>query len=182
MFYRAEEHFVHAESVGTVFVDNHIGIDNVEHGFTHLFHSPSADVLAVFQNKLGSFVFWTPCLEGFKVQNIIGYDIHIHVEWGSVVLVFQIQGHECIGIFDAIDEVAPSLNHALVHQLLERFFGYGNAEVVQELIPETGVYQVTGGMFGTAYVKVYIVPVFIYFLIYKCLVVVRVHVAQIIGA
>ena len=67
--------------------------------------------------------------------------------------------HECIGIFDAIDEIAPSLNHTLVHQLLERFFGYGNAEVVQELIPETGVYQVTGGMFGTAYVKVYIVPV-----------------------
>ena len=37
-------------------------------------------------------------------------------------------------------------------------------------------------MFGTAYVKVYIVPVLIRFLVYKCLVVVWVHVAQIIGA
>ena len=104
------------------------------------------------------------------------------MEWGSVVLFFQIQGYECIGIFDAIDEVTPSLNHTLVYQLLERFFGCRDTKVVQELVPETGIYQVTGGMFGTAYVKVYIVPVFIYFLIYKCLVVVWVHVAQIIGA
>ena len=182
LFYRTEEHLVHTESIGTIFIDNHIRVDHVEHGFTHLLYSPSADVLAIFQNELGGFIFRTPGFESFEVQDVIGYNIHIHVEWGSVVPVFQIQGHECIGIFDAVYEVAPALNHTLVHQFLERFFGYRDTEVVQEFVPETRVYQVAGGMFGTAYVKVYIVPVFIRFLVYECLVVVWVHISQVIGA
>ena len=104
------------------------------------------------------------------------------MEWGSVVFVFQVQGYERVGIFDAIHKVASSLNHALVHQFLERFFYGGNAEVVEELVPETGINQVAGGMFRTAYVEVDVTPVFIHFLVYQGSMVTRVHITQIVCA
>ena len=115
LFYGTEEHFVHTKCVRTIFFHNHIGIDDVEHGFAHLLDSPSADVFSVFQNKLRRFIFGTPCLERFRIENVVGYDVDIHMEWGSVVLVFQVQRYECIGILDAIYKVASSLNHTLVH-------------------------------------------------------------------
>ena len=31
LFYRTEEHFVHTQGVGTVFFDNHVGIDYIVH-------------------------------------------------------------------------------------------------------------------------------------------------------
>ncbi len=89
LFYRAEEHFVHTKRVGTVFLDNHIRIDYVEHGFTHLFNSPSADVFAIFQDKLSIVIFRTPCFEGFDIQNIVGYDIHIYMERSSSYWSFR---------------------------------------------------------------------------------------------
>ena len=133
LFYRAEEHLIHTQRIRTVFLYNHIGINHVEHGFAHLFNSPAADVFAVFQDKLCGSVLRTPCLECFRVENVVGHDVDIHMERGSVVLVFQIQRYECIGILDAIYKVASSLNHTLVHQFLERLFDGGYAEVVQEL-------------------------------------------------
>ena len=181
-FYRAEEHLVHTQRIGTVFLDNHVGIYDVEHRFRHLFNRPTADILAVFEDKLGGIVFRTPVLEGFHVEHVVRHDVHIHVEWGSVVLVFQAQRHEGIGILDAIYEIASSLNHTLVHQLLERFFHNGDTQVVQELVPEAGVDQVAGSMFCTTYIEIHVLPVGIYVRGYQCCVVTRIHVAQVVGA
>lgn len=49
LLYRTEEHLVHTQCIRTVFLNNHIGINDVEHGFTHLLHSPAADVFTIFQ-------------------------------------------------------------------------------------------------------------------------------------
>ena len=51
---------------------------------------------------------------------------------------------------------------------------------MQELIPETGVDQVSGSVFRSSYIKVYVFPVFVHFRVHQCFVVVRVHVAQIV--
>ena len=104
-------------------------------------------------------VFRTPSLEGLEVEDIVRHDVHVHVEWGSVVLVLQSQRDEGIGVFDAIDKVATALNHALVYQLLEGLFGYGVTQVVEELVPEARVDQVTRGVLCTTYVEVYMLPV-----------------------
>ena len=59
------------------------------------------------------------------------------MEWGSVVLILQIQGNELIAVFDTVNEVTPSLYHTLINQLLERFFHDRYSYIVQEFIPET---------------------------------------------
>ena len=91
LFYRAEEHFVHTKCVRTVFLDNHIRVDNVEHGLAHLFNRPSADVFSVFENELCRLVFGTPCLECFQIQYVVGYDVYVYVDRSNFVLVFQVQ-------------------------------------------------------------------------------------------
>ena len=91
LFYRAEEHFVHTKCICTVFLNNHIWIDYIEHRFTHLFNCPSADIFSVFEDKFGCFIFRTPCFECFQIQNIIRYDIYVYVNRGNFVLIFQVQ-------------------------------------------------------------------------------------------
>ena len=91
LFYRTEEHFVHTQRVGTVFLNNHIRIDYVVHGFTHLLYRPSADIFSIFQDKLSIVILRTPCFESFYIQNIVGYNIHIHMQRSGFVLVFQVQ-------------------------------------------------------------------------------------------
>ena len=115
LFYRTQEHFVHTKCVGTIFFYDHIGIDHIEHRFTHLFDCPTTDIFAIFQDKLSRGVFWSPCFECFDIQNIIGYDIYIHMEWGSVIIVFQVQRNKRIGIFDAVYKITSSLNHTLIY-------------------------------------------------------------------
>ena len=137
LFNRSEEHFVHTECIGTVFFNNHIRIYHIEHRFTHLFNSPSTDILAVFQNKFGSFVFGSPSLESFQVEDIVGYDVDIYVDRSNFILIFQIERYESIGILDTVDKVTSSLYHSLIYKFLERLFGYGDTPIVQELIPET---------------------------------------------
>ena len=82
---------------------------------------------------------------------------------------------------DAVDKGAGTLYHALVDEFLEGFFLARHTIVVEELVPEAGVDKVTGGMLGTAHIEVHILPVFIGLTAHECLVVVRVHVAQVVG-
>ena len=103
------------------------------------------------------------------------------MDGSSIVLIFQIQGYERIGILDTVYEITTSLYHSLVDELLERFFRDGNTHIIEELVPETGINKVAGSMFGTADVKVDALPIPVDSRVYKCLVVVWVHIAQIIG-
>ena len=57
---------------------------------------------------------------------------------------------------DTIHEVGAALYHTLVDKFLERLFLAAHAVVVEELIPETGVDKVTGGMLRTGDLEVII--------------------------
>ena len=113
-FDRTEEHLVHAQCVGAILFNNHVGVDYVVFGFAHFLDSPPTNVFAVLKDELCVGKFRTPGLEGFKVEHVVRNDVDIDIQWGDIVLVFQAEGNEGVGVFDAIDEVAPSLDHALV--------------------------------------------------------------------
>ena len=91
LLYRTQEHFIHTQGIGSVFLNNHIRVYYVVHGLTHLFNRPSANIFAVFQNKFGIVVFGTPVLEGFHVEHIIGNDVDIHMKRSHVILILQAQ-------------------------------------------------------------------------------------------
>ena len=80
-----------------------------------------------------------------------------------------------------IDKVAAPLDHALVDELLERLFLAAHAIVMEELIPETAVDQVAGGVLGAAHIEVDMAPVLISFLRDERLVVVGIHIAQVVS-
>ena len=113
-------------------------------------------------------------------------DVHIDVDGGGIILVFLSQADEdggfgmVVGV-DTVDEVGASLNHSLVDQLLVGFFLAAATEVVEKLVPETAVNQVTGCMLRTADIEVDILPVFIGFPAHEYLVIMRIHVTEIIG-
>ena len=89
--------------------------------------------------------------------------------------------HEGIRVLDAIDKVRTPLDHSLVHELLERFILRANAEVEEELVPETRVDQVTRGVFRTTHIEIHLLPVVGRLLAHERRVVVRIHVAEIVG-
>ena len=68
---RAQEHLVESQCISTIFLDDHIRVDHVEHGLGHLLDRPSADVLAILQDELRIVVLRTPLLEGLNIQYII---------------------------------------------------------------------------------------------------------------
>ena len=181
LLYGTEEHLVHAQGVGTVLFYDHVGVDDVEHRLRHLLHSPSADVLAVFEDKLGIVVLGAPSLEGFDIEHIVGYDVHIHVDGCHVVVLLEVQRHEGVGILDAVYEVASALYHTLVDELLEGLVVLAITEVVEELVPETRVDEVTRSMLATTHVEVHVLPVLAHLVIHECLVVAGVHIAQVVG-
>ncbi len=183
--HRTQEHLVETQGVSTVLLDNHIWVHHVEHTLTHLLDSPTADVLAILQDELGVSVFRSPSLECLDVELVVAYDVHIHMDRSYVIVLLQVQAYEyrslvVVVAVDAIYEVGATLDHTLVHQLLERLFLAAYAEVEEELVPETRVNQVTGSVLATTYVEVNILPVLISLLAYEGIVVVWVHVAEIV--
>ncbi len=69
-----------------------------------------------------------------------------------VVVLFLAGTYKGVGVLDAIYKVRTTLYHTLVDELLEGFVLDHNSEVIKEFVPETAVYQVSGGVFGTAYI------------------------------
>ena len=176
-----QEHLIQAQRVGTIFFHDIIGINDVEHRLGHLLDSPAADVLAVLEDKLGILELGAPLAEFFDVKGIKFHNVDIHVDGRHVILVLEVVGYELVGILDAINEVAAALNHALVDEFAERLSLAYIPVVIEELVPESAVDQVTRSMLGTTNIKVYLAPIIIGLVRDKCLVVVRVHVAQIVG-
>ena len=87
LLYRSQEHFVHTQCIGTIFLYNYIGIHYVVHRLTHLFDCPSADVFVVLENKLCIGIFGTPSSECINVENIVCYNIYIDVYWCNIVIL-----------------------------------------------------------------------------------------------
>ena len=184
--YRTQEHFVETQGISTILLDNHIWIYHVEHTLRHLLDGPSADVLAILQDELSVLILRAPSLECLDIQYIVAYDVYIYVDRSYVVILLQVQTYEYRSLVvviavDAVNEVRATLDHTLVHQLLEWLFLAAYAEVEEELVPETGVNQVTGSMLATTYVEVHVLPVLISLLAYESLIVVRIHIAQVVS-
>ena len=99
----------------------------------------------------------------------------------SIVIFLFIQRYESIRIFNTIYKVGTPLYHTLIYQFLERFVFTNHSFIEKELIPETTINKMTGSMFGSPYIEVYITPILIVFLRYQSFIVVRVHISQIIS-
>ena len=103
----------------------------------------------------------------------------------NLVIALESERYECgmVGTFlvDTIYKVASSLNHSLVDEFLEWFVGTRITAVIQELVPETRVNQVTCGMLCTTDIQVNVLPIFVSLFAHQSLVVVRVHIAKVIS-
>ena len=98
-----------------------------------------------------------------------------------LIILLEVVGDKGVGAVDAIDEVGSSLDHTLVDELLKGLLLTNNAQIKEELVPETAVNQVTGSMLRTSNVEINIAPVLIYLRIYQSMLVVRIHVTQIVS-
>ena len=109
-FYRTQEHFVETQGISTILLDNHIWIHHVEHTLRHLLDSPSADVLAIFQDEFSVLILRAPSLECLDIQYIVAYDVYIYVDRSYVVILLQVQAYEYRSLVvviavDAVNEV-----------------------------------------------------------------------------
>ena len=185
LLHGTEEHLVETQGVGTVLLDNHIRIDDVEHRLRHLFDGPAALVLTILKNEFGIAILRTPSLEGLNVEHVSRDDVHIDVDRRRGVLVLQAEADELtlVGtlVLDAIHEVGAALNHTLIDQLLERLVLARVAGVIEELVPETAINQVTRSMLRTTHVEVDVAPVLIDVLVDERLLILRVHIAQVVS-
>lgn len=78
------------QCVGIVFFDNYIWIDYVVYGFIYFFYCLFVDIFFIFQDKFSIVIFRMLCFESFYIQNIVGYNIYIYMQWSGFVLVFQV--------------------------------------------------------------------------------------------
>ena len=102
----------------------------------------------------------------------------------SLVFILQTEADEftlVTPLLYSVNEIRATLNHTLVHQFLERLVFTAIAGVIEELVPETRIDEVTCSMFRTTNIEVDIAPVLISITADKCLLVLRVHIAQIVG-
>ena len=185
LLYRTQEHLIETQGISAVFLNDHIRIDHIKHRFRHLLNSPSALVLAILENKLSIVIFRTPSLESLDVENISRNNVHIHVNRCRGVLILQTKANELtlIGtlVFDTINEVTAPLNHTLIDEFLEGLVLARIARVIEELVPETRVNQVTSSVFSTTNIKVDIAPIFISITTDEGLLILWVHIAQIVS-
>ena len=68
----------------------------------------------------------------------------------------------------------------MVDEFLERLIFANIAQIIEELIPETRIDQVSRGVLGTAEIEVHLTPVSVHVLINQRFVVVRVHITQVV--
>ena len=181
MLQRPEEHLIQTERICTVTFHNVIGIYHVVHGLAHLFNSISAHIFAVIEHELGIGILRSPITESLYVKPVRLYNVDIHMYRCSVITIFESGRYKCVGILYAIHEITASLYHSLVNQASERFVAHQQAEVIEELIPEPGIDEMSCGMLRTAYVQIDILPVFVCLASHKRLVVARIHIPQIIS-
>src|SRR5689334_8585868 len=83
-FYGTEEHFVHAEGVGAVFITKIIWVYSIKITLTHFFNFNIADIFAVFQNEFRILIFCSPFLEGFYIQLYSIYKTYINMQFEIV--------------------------------------------------------------------------------------------------
>jgi len=79
----------------------------------------------------------------------------------GVVLILESEGNEGVASLYAIYEIGATLDHSLVDELFKRLLLAYISSVIKEFVPESGVDEVTCGVFRTPDIEVHIAPVFI---------------------
>ena len=148
----AEEHLVETQRVGTVVVADVVGVHDVVLRLRHLFDGLTDDVFAfLVRDEFSLLEVGHPLANLLDVQflavdgadvRIDGVSLRAVVEVAvllGIVVVLRLQqvvADILISTLDAEDKARPSLNHTLVHQLLERLVLAAVAAVKEELVPE----------------------------------------------
>ena len=115
------------------------------------------------------------------------HDVHVYMDRRGVILVFQSQADEygrfvVVIAVHAINEIAASLYHSLVDELLEGLFLATYAVIEKEFVPEAGINQVTRGVLCASHIEIHLLPISVYFGSHKSLVVLGIHIAQVVSA
>ena len=179
--HRTKEHLVHAQGVSAVFLHQVIGVLHIVFRLRHLLDLPATDVLSVFEDELGVLEVGHPVFEGLDVEDVVVHNIDVHVDRRGFVFLAEVERHELVGADDTIDEIGPSLYHALVDEFPEGFVLAADADIEEELVPEAGIDKVAGSVFRPADVEIDVLPIFVGLFGDEGFVVLRVHVAQIVG-
>ena len=98
-----------------------------------------------------------------------------------IVLILQSGRNIGFRTLDPIDKVRTPLNHSLIDQFFEGLLFAHIAQIVEEHIPEARIHQVSGRMLDSSDIEVDIAPILIRLFRHELLVVVRIHIAQIVG-
>ena len=114
------------------------------------------------------------------------HDVYIYMDGSGLILVFQTEGNEygsCIMmiVVDTIYKVGTTLYHALIDEFLIGFFLAAYAVVMEKLIPESRIDQVSRGMLRSPYIEIYILPIFIDILGDEGILVLGIHISQIVS-
>ena len=147
----ADEHLIQAQRVGTVLVDHIVGVDDVAEGLGHLDDGVLGHLAVLLDKGLARAL-----LVAVLGQQALALGI------GLVLKGMGVQAQD----------------HAVGGTLLVRLLGGHNADVIQELVPETAVQQVQGGVLHAAVVPVHRRPVLQRLLGGNGILAVRIHVAQ----
>ena len=179
---RAEEHLVKSQGISTICVADIIRVDDIEHRLAHLLDRPAADIFPVFEDEFGIGIFRPPFSEELRVEPVVVDKVDVHVDFGGLIGVLESAGNEGVCAHNPVNEVGASLDHTLVDKLSERLILTDIAEVIEELVPETGIDEVAGGVLGASDIQIDIAPICIGLGTYKLFAVVRVHIPEVICA
>ena len=157
-----QEHLVEAQRVGTILLTDVVGVHHIVLRLRHLLDGLIDNILALgIGDELSLLELRTPLtnLVDVKLLAVDGADVGIDgvglltvvevtVLLGLVVvaLLQEVVADKAGGALQTENEARPALNHALVDQLAERLVLAGVTRVVEELIPEARVDEVTRGM------------------------------------
>ena len=142
---RAEEHLIKTQRVGAVTLADVVGIDHIVFRLRHLLNGGSSDELAVsIADYLHILELGSPLVELFDIHFQTIDEVHVHM-YGIAFTIFSsdVSADILLGALQTQGKTAAALNHTLVDELLERFLTLHYAPVLEELVPETAVDEVT---------------------------------------
>ena len=180
-FERAHEHFVEAEAVGAVFLDDDVGIDHVSATFGHL---------------VGAGIHFDGVVRGqHKAIALLNGLLRFELDLGQIHPLAGSHGEVAVLVLNGFIDTDPAAfgilidrifslaqDHALIDQPVERFGGVNQSAIEQDLVPESAVEEVQDGVFSTTDIEVNRHPVLFQLGAERGGVVFRVHISEVIPA
>src|SRR5690606_25744376 len=89
LFERAEEHFVHAQGIRSILLNNVVWVYHIVFGFRHLLHFVATVVFPIFEDEFSISEIRPELPEFFQVEHIVAYDVHVDMKGYRSVSIFQ---------------------------------------------------------------------------------------------